>query len=108
MNRVDFEQKLDVHGGDLDRWPAEDAAVRQATLKPLDAALVGRILAATPPRRAGWRLGWRPLLPAGALALLLVAGLGFRAGYADRLSDSHELDIAALVVGDLDGLRTLP
>lgn len=135
MNRDEFEQKLDVHGSDLHRWPvgeagaarallaadpacralveaaaAADAAVRQATLVPLDAALIGRIVAATsgPSRPVRRRLALGALLPAGALALALVAGLGFRAGYADSLNDSHELDLAALVVGDLDGLRTLP
>lgn len=138
MDRHEFEDKLFAHGGDLDRWPpadrdaaerllaedaacrallaevmADDEAIRTATLSPLDAALVGRITASTrapSPRRL--RLtGWRPLLPAGALAgalaVLIVAGAGFKSGYDDGINLAGETDLAALVTGEL-GLGTLP
>jgi anti-sigma factor RsiW len=134
MDRHEFEEKLYAHGGDLDRWPpaereaaerllaedaacrallamvrADDEAIRSATLSPLDAALVGRIMAATrAPSPARLRFtGWRPLLPAGALAMLLVAGVGFKAGYDDGLGYAGETDLAAMVTGEF-GLGTLP
>ena len=134
MDRHEFEEKLYAHGGDLDRWLpadrdaalrllaedaacrallaeviADDEAIRSTTLAPLDAALVGRIMAATnaPSPRRQFLTGWRPLLPAGALAMLLVAGVGFKTGYDDGLGFAGETDLAAMVTGDF-GLGTLP
>ncbi|MBS1167783.1 MAG: hypothetical protein H6R00_3808 [Proteobacteria bacterium] len=128
MDRTEFENKLLVRGADLDRWPAAEAeaarrllatdpesrtlladliatdnAIRAATATTLDAALVGRIFAATQRLPAGRRLwsGWRPVLPAGALvAVLLVAVSGFRAGYDDGFGQAEEIDLAAIITGD--------
>lgn len=134
MDRHEFEEKLYALGGDLDRWPpadrdeaqrlltedaacrallaeviADDEAIRSATVAPLDAALVGRIMASTraPSPRRLLLTGWRPLLPAGALVMLLVAGVGFKTGYDDGVGFAGETDLAAMVTGDF-GLGTLP
>jgi len=135
MDRHEFEDKLFAHGGDLDRWPpadrdaaqrllaedaacrallaevmADDDAIRDATLSPLDAALVGRIMASTraPSPRRLLLTGWRPLLPAGALAVLIVAGVGFKAGYDEGVARAGETDLAALVVGDIASFGNMP
>ena len=134
MDRREFEDKLFAHGGNLDHWPpddrdaarrlladdaacrslladvlADDEAVRDATLSPLDGALVGRILAsarAPSPTRLPL-FGWRPLLPAGALAVLIVAGVGFKSGYDDGLNFAGETDLATVVTGEI-GMGALP
>lgn len=135
MDRIEFENKLLVQGGNLERWPAAEAeaarrllavdaesrilltealasdeVVRALTMAPLDTALIGRIMAATqtpPARRSLWS-GWRPMIPAGALAVVLVASVGFKAGYDDGLRTAEELDIAAALTGNVHGLENLP
>jgi hypothetical protein len=135
MDRIEFENKLLVQGADLDRWPAAEAeaakrllasepetralladliatdnAIRAATATTLDVALVGRILAATqrPPARSSLWGGWRPMLPAGALAVLLIAASGFRAGYDDGFGRAEEIDLAAVITGDDYAQGNLP
>lgn len=135
MDRVEFEQKLLVRGGHLERWPAADAeaaklllaadaesrsllvevlasdqAVHTLTVRPLDTALIGRIMAevrAAPTRRA-LLSGWRPMIPAGALAILLIASVGYKAGYEDGFGIAQDLELAAALAGDVRGLEDLP
>lgn len=133
MDRHEFEEKLFALGGDLNRWPpadrdaaerllaedaacrallaeviADDDAIRSATLAPLDAALVGRIMAAT---RAPSRTAC--CSPAGARCCrpvrwpCFVAGVGFKTGYDDGVGFAGETDLAAMVTGEF-GLGTPP
>lgn len=135
MDRIEFETKLLVRGGDLERWPvaeaeaarhllaidaesralleellASDEAVRTQTTMPLDTALIGRVMAAArvPPARSRLMSGWRPMIPTGALAVLLVAIIGFKAGYDDGFGFAQELDLAGVLAGDLQGLEDTP
>lgn len=134
MNRIEFENRLLVWGGNLDGWPAAEAdaarrllltdpesnhllgemnavdhAVRLGTVKPLDAALIGRIMAATQVPSAQWRVPqWKSIIPAGALAILIFASAGFKAGYDDGLGRASELDLAIMVTGDAYSEGRLP
>ncbi|WP_026790297.1 hypothetical protein [Pleomorphomonas oryzae] len=135
MDRIEFENKLLVRGGDLERWPVAEAeaarrllavdaesrallaeiltsdeTVRTQTTAPLDTALIGRVMAATrrPPARRGLLSGWRPMIPTGALAILLVAIVGFKSGYDDGFGIAQDLDLAGVIAGDLQGLEDTP
>lgn len=135
MDRIEFENKLLAWGGDLDHWPAAEAeaarrllasdpesrilladvvaaddAVRAATAATLDATLIGRLLATTrspPARRRPWG-GWRPILPAGALAVLLIAASGFKAGYDNGFGRAEEFDLATIITGEIYTQGNLP
>lgn len=135
MDRIEFEHKLLIRGGDLERWPAAEAesarrllaadaesrallaemlasdeAVRALTIGPLDPALIGHIMTEVrvSPARRKLLSGWRPMIPAGALAVLLVAFVGFNAGYDDGFGTAQDLDLAAALAGDARGLEDLP
>lgn len=134
MDRTEFENKLLSLGGDLDRWPSPEAeaakhllasdpesrallteslaidnAIRAAAETSVDAALVGRIIAATrAPVTGDVFSGWRRAVPAGALIVLLVASLGFKSGYDGGLGFAEELDLAAAVTGAAYSLDNLP
>ncbi len=135
MDRTEFENKLMIQGGDLDRWPATEAeaakrllavdaksrdlltealavdrAVHQATGIPFDTALVGRIMAAAqPPNKTLIPRGyWRQAISAGALAIALAASMGFKTGYDVGFGRAEDLNLVAVVTGDADSLEALP
>ena len=135
MDMKEFEKRLLVRGGDLSRWPdaeveaarrlleadagsrallaevvAYDDALRADTTAPLDARLVGRIMASTraPATDRGLSSAWRRMISAGALAALLVGFVGFKSGYDNGLGTAQEIDLAELVVGDMESLEDLP
>lgn len=135
MDRTEFEDKLMILGANLDQWPpakaeaarqllavdaesrallaevlAVDNAIRLATEAPVDAALAGRIMAATrKPTPDGILAGhWRRTIPAGALAILLVASIGFKAGYDGGIGLAEDLELAAAIAGDGFSVESLP
>lgn len=135
MDRKEFEERLLVRGGDLNRWPAAeveaarrlleadsgsrallaevvacDDALCADTTAPLDARLVGRIMASTraPATDRGLPVAWRRLVSASALAVLLVGFVGFKSGYDKGLGTAQEIGLAELVVGDMESLEDLP
>ncbi|MCM5556214.1 hypothetical protein [Pleomorphomonas sp. JP5] len=135
MDRTEFENKLMIQGGDLDRWPATEAeaakrllavdaksrdlltealavdrAVHQATGIPLETALVGRIMAAAkasnkPLTPRGY---WRQAIPAGALVVALAASMGFKTGYEGGFGRAEDLNLVAVITGDAYSLEVLP
>lgn len=134
MDRTEFEDKLMILGGELDRWPpteaeaarrllatdarsrallAEvltvDAAVQAATKAPIDAALTGRIMAATQKPALDRILAghWRRSIPAGALAIVLVASIGFKTGYDGGMGLAEDLELASAIAGDAFSLDTM-
>ena len=134
MDRTEFEDKLMILGGDLDRWPpaeaeaarrflaadnesralleevqAVDDAIRSATEVPV-AALAGRIMAATQKPTSDSILAghWRRSIPAGALAIVLVASIGFKTGYDGGIGLAEDLELATAIAGDAFSLDTLP
>ena len=135
MNRTEFENKLMIQGGDLDRWSATEAeaanrllavdsksrdllaealavdhVVHQATETPLDTALVGRIMAAAqkPNKSLVARGYWRQVIPAGALVVVLAASIGFKTGYDVGFGLAEDLDLVAVIAGDAYSLENLP
>jgi len=136
MDRTEFEEKLMTLGGDLDRWPSAEAetarhllatdaesralleevltvdkAIQSATEAPLDAAVMGRIMAATnkkPAMDGIWVGRWRRSIPAGALAIAIVASIGFKTGYDGGFGLAEDVELAAAIAGDAFSLENMP
>lgn len=135
MDRTEFEEKLMTLGGDLDRWPPAEAetarhllaadeesralleevltvdkAILSATEVPLDAALMGRIMAATkkPAMDRIWVGRWRRSIPASALAIAIVASIGFKTGYDGGFGLAEDVELAAAIAGDAFSLENMP
>ena len=134
MDRTEFEDKLMILGANLDQWPpakaeaarqllavdaesrallaevlAVDNAIRLATEVPV-AALAGRIMAATQKSTSDSILArhWRRSIPAGALAIVLVASIGFKTGYDGGIGLAEDLELATAIAGDAFSLDTMP
>jgi hypothetical protein len=130
MNRQQFQQALDRHGGDLARWPlplgedarrfvaGDDEAARQLreALRlemlmadafrplPMDEALVGRIVSGARGEKRVNGIQLRPtrrLVALASMATALALVIGFTAGYFDAPDDSEDA-IASLVFGATD------
>jgi len=135
MDRTEFEEKLMTLGGDLDCWPLAEAeaakqllaadaesralleevltvdkAIQSITEAPLDAALMGRIMAATkkPAMDRIWVGHWRRSIPAGALAIVIVASIGFKTGYDGGFGLAEDVELAAAIAGDAFSLENMP
>jgi hypothetical protein len=132
MTRDEFEASLDRYGPDLSQWPeplrapagdllAKDAAAARHLADarqlqqilaeavgtvPVDAALIGRILAGAGRRHRAGAIPLRATPRLAALAsigLVAVLAIGFTAGYLQP-ADDDDMAVAALVfAGDDPG-----